>query len=148
MPLRERLGRVIGSLETWFQTDNAAPPSPAPKKEGSSSAGGLSGAASPPYPAPSRSGQAPRLGQASAQLSSASRPTGILAAIGAKKTESDNWSNLKSFLQMLDRSPIAFGPLKVVTEGLVACIGIYEVCMHFSFGNMWTCLEAQLRIRF
>lgn len=67
-----------------------------------------------------------------AQPSAIGQPTAASTAAGGVEGGATNaWPRLKSFMHMLDQSPVASGPLKVITGGLVECIEIYEVRMPF-----------------
>lgn len=61
------------------------------------------------------------------------------APIGTEGDGTNTWPRLISFLRILDQSPIAFGPLKVVTSGLVDCIEIYEVSVLISSSTLFMC---------
>lgn len=133
MPFRERLrrlpGRLMEVLETGFTSDN--PPSQAALAHGEcarttatsavSSVGEQTGATS-----------SPKLNAGSPKLvPSPSPPVNqpTTAPADPEESEKQSWPKLGSFLHALDRSPLAFGPLKVMTSGLVDCIEMYEVRM-------------------
>lgn len=69
----------------------------------------------------------PLAGNPTAQPSAIGQPTAASTAAGGVEGGATNaWPRLKSFMHMLDQSPVASGPLKVITGGLVECIEIYE----------------------
>jgi hypothetical protein len=54
-------------------------------------------------------------------------PISTPVAVPIQSSATNNWTNLKSFLKVLDRAAGAFGPLKAVVGELVECITVYEV---------------------
>lgn len=141
MPLRKRLrrlhGRLVESFEGSLSADNnpAPPASPAndlgpgvtPQPLGSSTGEQTSSTLLPSQTDPTSSAQV------LVQPAGVTVPTAASAGTDhAEGDETNTWPRLKSFLRMLDQSPVAFGPLKGVTSGLVECVDVYEVHVLFS----------------
>lgn len=135
MHLRKRLrrlhGRLAQSLDSLLPSDDNATPSttsgndPGPRASAVPSVTRADGQSREITPPPPNAGSSMHMPERS---STASQPTATpTSTTDAEGDGTHAWPRLKSFLRMLDQSPIAFGPLKVVTSGLVDCIEIYEV---------------------